>query len=138
MGKKSVSKEEFASCHTVEEVYHQIIALGKKLPFFDPSWKTEENRVVGCQSLMYLHVEQKEGKLFFSAFSEALISAGLAALLVFFYNEKTPEEILKTPPTFLVELKIPESLTPSRANGLSSLYTHIKKEALKCLLKTSA
>lgn len=131
-------KAEFSGLEKSEDIYHKIIQWGKKLPPFDPSWKTEENEVKGCQSLMYLHVENKEGKLFFSAYSEALISAGLAALLIAFYNGKAPEDILKNPPTFLDDLKISSSLTPSRANGLASLFFHMKKAALKCLMSSTA
>lgn len=119
-----------------EDIYHKIIAFGKKLPPFDEAWKVEEKEVKGCQSLMYLHAEMNKGSLFFYAHSEALISAGLAALLISFYNGKSPEWILKNPPHFLTELNIVTSLTPSRANGLSSLYTEIKKWAVVYLIPT--
>lgn len=83
---------------------------------------------------MYLHAEMQEGKLYYYAFSEALISAGLAALLIYYYEGESLETILKEPPTFLEKMGIPQSLTPSRVNGLASLHTQMKKEALKALL----
>jgi cysteine desulfuration protein SufE len=125
--------QDFLSCQSQEEIYQKLIALGKRKTFFDHSWKTEENRVWGCQSLIYLHGEKRQEKLFFYLFSEALISAGLAYLLIDFYQERSPEDILKTPPSFLNDLNIAESLTPGRANGLSSLYLHIKRIALNNL-----
>ncbi len=117
-----------------EQVYQQIMLFGKQLPPFDPEWKKEENLVPGCQSIMYLHASLKEGRLYFAAHSEALISAGLAAILISVYDGETPETILKAEPTFLEELNIPGSLTPGRANGLASLWLKMKQAALKALI----
>lgn len=131
-------KESFLTCSTSEEVYQKIISWGRRLPPFKEEWKCEANRVLGCQSLMYLHVELKNGKLFFSAASDALISAGLAALLIEAYNGVAPETLLKTSPAFLEDLKIPASLTPGRANGLASLFLKMKQEALHHLIAKTA
>ncbi len=120
---------EFSSCQNQEEIYHKIIQWGQKLPPFDPQWKTPENLVHGCQSVMYLHAWMEEDKLHFAASSDALISAGLAALLLNLYNGKTPQEILSTPPTVLQKLGIVESLSPSRANGLAALYLKMREIA---------
>lgn len=128
-------KKEFASCKTSEEIYLKVIEWGKKLPTFDPAWKVEENRVEGCQSVMYLHTEVKEKKLYFAADSDALISKGLAMLLITLYNGATAEYILKNPPTILDEIGLTGALSPGRANGLSGLYLKMKQEALKSLLK---
>lgn len=107
---------------------------GKRLPSFDPAWKIEENLVQGCQSLMYLHTHVEGKKLYFSADSDALISKGLASILIYLYSGEDAETILKTPPTFLEEIGIVGSLTPGRANGLAGLYFRMKQEALKVLL----
>ena len=115
-----------------EELYQALMKL--ELPPFDESWKTEENLVSGCQSILYLHSEIKDGKIYFYAASDALISRGLAALLVDFYSGKSPEDVLKVAPTFIAELKIPEALSPSRANGLASLYLKMKQQALAHLV----
>ncbi len=125
---------DFASCKTPEEIYHKIMEWGKKLPPFDPSLKTEKNLVNGCQSLMYLHAEERDNKLYFSADSDALISKGLAAILISLYSGQTAETILKEPPTFLEELGVIGSLTPGRANGFSALYLRMKQEAIKSLI----
>jgi len=127
-------KESFSKCSSQEEVYQKIMEWAKHLPPFQSEWKVEANLVPGCQSVMYLHACFKEGKLFFAAHSDALISTGLAAILIEAYSGMDPEILLKTPPTFLDDLGIPSSLTPGRANGLASLFLKMKQEALKCLL----
>lgn len=128
-------KNKFSDLSSTESLYQEIMALGKDLPSFNSEWKKEENRVLGCQSLMYLASFYREGKLFFYATSDALISAGLAALLLEVYSGQSPEVILKTSPSFLEEMKIPAALTPGRANGLASLVIKMKQEALKHLLQ---
>ena len=100
----------------------------------DAAYKVDENIVQGCQSVMYLRSHMKDGKVFFEVSSEALISAGLAALLVFVYSGEPPEAILKIPATYLQDLGIYASLTPGRSNGLSSLYLRMKQDALKFLV----
>ncbi len=127
-------KSEFLALHSKEALYQQIMEWGKKLPTFAPEWKSEENRVVGCQSMMYLHTRFENQKLFFYAESDALISSGLASLLIFVYSGEPPETLLLTPPTFLEEIGIPAALSPGRANGLASLYLKMKQEAFRALL----
>lgn len=117
-----------------EQIYQKLIELGKTLPPFNATWEIEENLVSGCQSVMYLHCEVKDDKLYFHAKSDALISAGLAALMCEKYSGMRAEEVLKTPPAFLDELGIPASLTPGRANGLASLFLKMKQQALQTLL----
>jgi len=92
--------------------------------------KTDSSLVKGCQSVMHLHGELIDGKIFFQADSDALISKGLAALLVYLYDGETPETILKAPTTILAELNIQSLLSPSRANGFISLYQKIKMIAI--------
>lgn len=127
-------KDIFSKCTTPEARYEKIIAMGKELPSLDAAYKVDENIVQGCQSVMYLRSHMKDGKVFFEVSSEALISAGLAALLVFVYSGEPPEAILKIPATYLQDLGIYASLTPGRSNGLSSLYLRMKQDALKFLV----
>lgn len=127
-------KQQFSSLTTKEALYQKIMEKGKTLPPFLEEWKQEENRVIGCQSLMYLYSCYEKDNVRFYASSDALISAGLAALLVEIYSGEPPETILITPPTFLEELGIPAALTPGRANGLASLYLKMKQEAIKYLI----
>ncbi|VHO03363.1 SufE family protein [Candidatus Rhabdochlamydia sp. T3358] len=133
--KQTLAKKIFESCITPEEKYQKIIELGKHLPSYPSINKTPEHLVKGCQSTMYLCSYLKETKMYFEVYSEALISAGLAALLLSVYQEEFPEVILKCPPLFLEELGLYTALSPSRSNGLSSLFLRMKQEALKALTK---
>lgn len=121
----------FAGCSTSQQKYEKIIELGRQLPHYPSEFKTLQRRVAGCQSEMYLHTSMKGDKIQFQIFSEALISAGLAALLLYVYHDEPPEVILTCPPLFLDELGIHDSLSPGRSNGLSSLFLRMKQEALK-------
>ena len=111
---------------TPEEQYQEIIELGRRLPPMNPAHKTPDNLVPGCQSRLYLHAESRDGKIFFEADSDALISKGLAALLLERYNGQSSEFILKNPPTILDTLP----LSPTRITGAKSLYTRMQKQAL--------
>ena len=93
-----------------------------------------ENVVPGCQSVMYLRSYMEGGAVFFEAESEALISSGLAALLVCVYSGELPEAILKCPPDYLEELGIRTSLTPNRTNGLYHIHLRMRQDALKFLV----
>ena len=131
--KQKKLKTLFSHCSTQEKKYEKIIELGHSLTPYPEIFKTSQYLVKGCQSLLYLKTSFKENHMYFEAFSNALISAGLAALLIFIYNEETPQVLFKCPPTVLKELKILDYLSPSRANGLRSLYLRMQKEALKGL-----
>ncbi len=131
MSKQQKVKELFAACATPQAKYEKIIELGRSLPPFPLEWKTECRRVIGCQSQMYLYASLSEGKVQFQAHSDALISAGIAALLLSVYHDEPPEAILMCPPQFLEDLGIHSSLSPSRSNGLSSLFLRMKQESIK-------
>lgn len=126
--------ELFAACPDKEAKYEKIIELGRQLPLFDPEQKSPANIVKGCQSTMYLQSILQDGRVFFKAESEALISAGLAAILIAVYDGESPETILKCSPDYLETLGISASLTPSRANGLYSIHLRMKQDALRMLM----
>lgn len=130
-------KEKFSSLKTPEERYTLLIDLGRKLPPYPAELRTPDRIVSGCQSILYLSATLQDNKLFFSATSDALISAGLAALLIQAYSGSSPETILRNPPTFLQEIGIFASLSPNRSNGLAHIYLRMKQEALKTFLTTS-
>jgi len=132
--KQDLLRLDFSECKAPEALYRKIMAYGKKLPPYPSELKKADNLVEGCQSVMYLSAHFEEGKLFFYAASDALISAGLAAILIDLYSGETPETILLNPPSFLDKIGIPQSLTPGRANGLASLYLKMKQCALNCLI----
>jgi len=120
-------KKKFTSLNA-DEKYSYLIELGRNLPPYPDHLRIPEHMVSGCQSTLYFHTEFKDGKLFFSASSDALISQGLAALLIHIYSNTSPHTILASP---LPELGL--SLSPSRSNGLSSIYMRIKKDSIKYL-----
>ncbi|MDR3625114.1 MAG: SufE family protein [Chlamydiales bacterium] len=128
-------KKKFFHLETPEEKYNLIMDLGKNQAKLDPSLKTEESLVKGCQSKMYLRSYLKDGLVYFETESDALISAGLAVLLTEVYSGEKPEVILKCPPTYLEEIGITSSLSPSRSNGLASLHLKMKQEALRYIHK---
>jgi len=130
-------KEKFAPLHSNDERIRYILDLGRTLPPFPLKDRIEANQVSGCQSVLYLTSRLTDGKLFFQSAADALLSAGLAALLIEIYSGETPQIILKTPPDFLANLGILGSLTFSRSNGLAHIHQRIKKDALKFLISGS-
>lgn len=110
-----------------------IIQKGSKLKPLERAHRTEDNRVLGCQSIMYLHAYVKDNVIHYSAQSDALISAGLAALLIEEMEGKSPEEILKTKEPQLMK-QTEGSLSPGRSNGLASLWLKMKQQALAALI----
>jgi cysteine desulfuration protein SufE len=133
--KKSDSvKKFFPSFLSPEDRYKTLIDLGRGLPSFPLALKIPENLVSGCQSNLYLSARLEGGLVYFEAASDALISAGLAAILIAVYSGESPETILKQPPQFLNDLGILVSLSANRSNGLSHIHLRMKKEALKFLV----
>jgi cysteine desulfuration protein SufE len=118
---------------SVPERYDALMALGRSLPPYPLHLKTPDRIVAGCQSTLYLHTDVTDGKVFFQAQSDALISAGLAALLITLYSNESPETILTHPPTFLTSLNL--SLSLNRSNGLAQIHLRMKQEALKIIVK---
>lgn len=135
LAKQNLIKEMLLACPNDESKYAKIIELGRQLPKLAEIHKVPDNLVKGCQSQMYLHAYLCGNEVIFEAEADALISAGLAALLIRVYSGETPEVILKCAPTFLDELGINASLTPNRANGLYSLHLQMKQEALRLLME---
>lgn len=133
--KQNQIKSLFAACPTEEAKYQKIIELGRDMLPLGDKYKIPENIVKGCQSIMHLRSYMQGETVIFEAQSEALISSGLAAILILVYSGETPETILKCPPDFLEELGISASLTPSRANGLYSIHLRMKQDALKWLME---
>lgn len=136
LSKQKAMKKVFSACPSKEDKYNKILELAAYTRSLDPEHKIPENIVRGCQSTVYLYTYMKDGKLFFKAESDALISSGLSVLLTDVYSGETPETILKCPPTYLEELGIPGILTPTRANGLMSMHLRMQQDALKFLQQT--
>lgn len=121
----------FAPYHEAEERYTKLIEIGRTLKPYPKMYETAEYLVKGCQSLLYLKSEIQMEKMSFLVSSNALISSGLAALLLMIYEGEPAESIIKCPPIVLKELKLTSYLSPSRVNGLRSLYLRMQQEAIK-------
>lgn len=122
--------EEFDFFDDWMDKYQYIIDLGKQLPEFPEELKTDENKITGCQSQVWIHHEFTDGKIKLQAISDAAIVSGLIALLMKIYNERSPKEILTTEPTFLADLGLDKHLSPTRSNGLHAMLKRISELAV--------
>lgn len=111
------------------EKYQYIIDMGKSLAPLPDHEKTDENKLRGCQSQVWISSEYTDGNLFFKAQSDAAIVSGLIALVLGIYSGKTPGYIIETKPSFITEIGLDKHLSPTRSNGLSSLLNKIKETA---------
>ena len=127
--------EKFNKYDNWKDRYKLLIDMGKQLQNMPEELKTEENRIHGCQSQVWLHTEEKDGRLYFQGMSDAAIVSGLVALLLAVYNGRKPEEILKAPLDFLKEMGLLQHLSPNRANGLYHMIKRIQKEAKQALIR---
>lgn len=109
--------------------YEYIIELGKKLDSFSENKKTDDRLIKGCQSRVWLDWEVKDGKLCFTADSDAIITKGIISLLISVYSGRSAEEIAGDDFSFLEKLGLKENLSPTRANGLESMVETIKRAA---------
>lgn len=109
--------------------YEYIIELGKKLDSFPENKKTDDRLIKGCQSRVWLDCEVKNGKLYFTADSDAIITKGIISLLISVYSGRSAEEIAGDDFSFLEKLGLKENLSPTRANGLESMVETIKRAA---------
>jgi len=113
--------EDFEFLDDWMDRYRHIIDLGKQLPPFPEEWMNDVYKVKGCQSQVWLKPETVDDRLVFHAASDAAIVSGLIAILLKLYSNRTPEEILATPPSFIEKIGLNEHLSPSRSNGLHSM-----------------
>jgi cysteine desulfuration protein SufE len=121
---------DFSAVSAWEDRYKKIIEIGKQMPDMPENLKTEDNKVKGCQSQVWLSASlNDQGQMVFQGDSDALIVKGLVGLLLKIYSESTPAEVLATPPEFLKALGFEGNLSPSRANGLHSMLKQIKHYA---------
>ena len=118
-------KEDFSFFDDWEDKYQYLIDLGKKLPKLDDIYKTEEYRVKGCNSNLWVVSKIKEGKMIFLGSSDSVIVQGLFFLVQFIYNNEHPQTILNEPLDFFNEIGLSSHLGPSRTNGFNSLKKHI-------------
>lgn len=121
--------EEFAFFDDWMARYQYIIDMGRELPEFPDEWRTEANRVHGCQSQVWLHADARDGRLHFQATSDSAIVAGLIALLMRIYSGRHAAEIVATEPGFVTELGLDRHLSATRSNGLRAMLQRIRAQA---------
>jgi cysteine desulfuration protein SufE len=112
------------------EKYNYLIEMGKDLPMIDPKYKIKNNLITGCQSSVWLQAEYKDGKVYFSADSDAVITKGIVNLLIRAMSGITPDEIINADLEFIDEIGLKEHLSPTRSNGLVSMIKQMKMYAL--------
>lgn len=123
--------DEFQKISGWEDRYKKIIELGKALPELPDAMKTEESKVKGCQSQVWLHAHlDADQRIVFQGDSDALIVRGLVAVLLLVYSGSQPQEILASPPQFLKAIGFEGNLSPSRANGLFAMIKQIQMFAM--------
>ncbi|UAY50810.1 SufE family protein [Ferruginibacter albus] len=118
------------------EKYEYIIQLGKELPLINEQYKTEENLIKGCQSKVWLHAEFKDGNVFFTADSDAIITKGLVSMVIRVLSGHAPAEIVQSDLYFVDEIGLKEHLSVTRSNGLVSMIKQMKLYALALQSKT--
>lgn len=123
--------DDFSMYDDWNDKYEYLIDFGKSLPLIEEQFKTEENRIHGCQSRVWLHAEAKENKLYFYADSDAIITKGIVGLLVKVLSGHSAKEIAETELYFIEKIGLKEHLSPTRANGLVSMIKKMKLEAIK-------
>jgi cysteine desulfuration protein SufE len=122
--------EEFEMFDNWMDKYNYIIELGKELEGLEEEFKTKKYLISGCQSQVWLVSEFKDGKVYFRADSDAIITKGIAYLLVFVLSGSRPQEILDYDMDFLEKIGLKQHLSPTRANGLNSMVKQIRLYAL--------
>ncbi len=122
---------EFASLPDWGERYQYLIDLGRRLPPFPDDAKTEENRLRGCQSQVWIVAEAHNGRVVFRATSDSAIVSGLIALILRIYSDRSPEEILATEPVFVDRLGLKAHLSLTRANGLAAMLQKVRELAAR-------
>ena len=127
--KKQQVVEDFSLYDEWLDKYEYLIELGKSLAPFPEGKKTEDRLIKGCQSRVWLDSELREGRLYFSADSDAIITKGIISLLIDVYSGRTPEEIAADDFGFVADIGLKENLSPTRANGLVSMIETIKNVA---------
>ena len=121
--------EEFAVFTDWMDKYEYLIELGKGMPLIDEKDKTDEHLIKGCQSRVWLACKPENGRLRFSADSDAIITKGIISLLLKVYDNQTPADILAANEDFIEQIGLKENLSPTRANGLVSMIATIKEYA---------
>ncbi|MDR3350057.1 MAG: SufE family protein [Prevotellaceae bacterium] len=122
--------EEFALFTEWMDKYEHLIELGKSLPPFDEKNKVEQNLISGCQSRVWLDAQFENGRVYYTADSDAIITKGIISLLVRVLSGQTPQDILAANLDFIKAIGLKENLSPTRANGLLAMIKQMKLYAM--------
>ena len=122
--------EEFSELDDWMDRYQLLIGLGNEQEPLDEQYKTDQNLIDGCQSRVWLQADYNNGKLFFTAESDALIVKGIVALLIRVLDNQTPADILSADLYFIEKIGLREHLSPTRSNGLLAMLKQMKMYAL--------
>ena len=125
--------EEFAFFDDWSERYQYLIDLGRKLPDFPEQWKSEEHRLLGCQSMVWIVPSGDAAKLDFAAISDSAIVSGLVFLALRVYSGRSAAEIVATEPDYIAAIGLAKHLSPTRSNGLAALLAFIRNTAQQAL-----
>jgi len=129
--------DEFSLFDNWEDKYEYIIDLGKKLEPLDPQFKINENKIKGCQSQVWLVADERDGRIYFKADSDALIVKGLISMLIRVLSGHRADEIVNAPLDFIREIGMMNHLAQTRSNGLLAMVKQMKNYALAYKLKNA-
>ena len=121
---------EFSLFDEWMDKYSYLIEMGKSLPVIDEEYRTEQYLITGCQSQVWLHAAFENGKVTFTADSDAIITKGIVNLLIQVLSDETPQDIISANMDFIDKIGLKEHLSPTRSNGLTSMIKQMKLYAL--------
>lgn len=130
--------QQFSALSEWMDRYTLLIEKGKECPVLPDSDKNESFLIKGCQSRVWIKAELKDGKVYFKADSDAVITKGIAALLIYVFSGEEPQAIVDAPVDFLDRMGLKEHLSPTRSNGLTAMLKQIKLYALAFSIKKQA
>lgn len=122
--------EEFEMFEDWMQRYEHLIDLGRSLPMIEEKYKTDDKLIKGCQSRVWMHSELKDGKVIFTADSDAIITKGMVALMIRVLSDHEPDEIINAKLDFIEKIGLTQHLSPTRSNGLLSMVKQMKLDAL--------
>ena len=127
--------EEFSFFPDWMDKYQNIIEMGNMLKDFPKDKMTDEYKIKGCQSSVWLTAEMDDGKIYFNSDSDSSIVKGLAALMIRVFSGRTPDEIINSKLDFLEKIGLKQHLAPTRSNGLAAMIKQMKMYALAYKMK---
>lgn len=122
--------EEFALYDEWLDKYEHLIELGNELPPIAPGHRTDDYLIRGCQSRVWVDASLRNGKVWFAADSDAIITKGIISLLIRVLNGRTPQEVVDAELYFIERIGLQENLSPTRANGLREMVAQMKRYAI--------